>query len=446
MFERFLKILSCDCHVEKGQRILVCCSGGIDSMVLLSLLEMASREMDLRLAVVHVDHGLRGAAARQDAAFVMETCRGKGIDAWTYTLDMDPKTPNMEERARQLRYAKIRECVIAHGFRFFATGHMMDDQAETVIYRLVRGTGLKGMGAMGFVGADGLIRPLLGFTRQEIVAFADQRCIDYVVDHTNEDIKYARNRIRHEILPLMKRINPQATGAIVRLAAIARQETDLVYSLAQRLRKECIQYDWGIVRVFDFKGLNMERLNMENRDMQARDMESPNRPRQNMLVPGKDMVHPAVIRRFIMDEVSEMTGEPRGIGFSQVEAIMEVLSGRKKAHSIGRRVRVALEGSFLVFSTMAKRPYYRVEINGPGVYDLPLGGQGITISGPGDIQGEVRSLLPGDRIKGKRLVKLLCDVPGVLRPFWPVLDAQGQVIGAPGIKGTGIDIEMRHAG
>ncbi len=187
MLEKFKQTLTGLCGVKTGDGVLACCSGGIDSMVLLRLMKTASVELGLKLHAVTVDHGLR-CEAPGDAQFVLDTCAALGVEASLYELKMDPKIPNLEEEARIRRYEAIRDCRNKLGYKFIATGHTTDDQAETLIYRLIRGTGIRGMSGMDYAGPDGLIRPMLNITRAEVEAFAKANDIRYVTDQTNADL------------------------------------------------------------------------------------------------------------------------------------------------------------------------------------------------------------------------------------------------------------------
>ena len=180
MFDHFLSILTGPCGVSSGTSILVCCSGGMDSMVLIDLAIRAADCLDLRVGVVHVDHGIRGEASHRDARFVKSQCARLGIESFLYELNMDEHTANLEEEARLRRYQAISDCMADHGFSIAATGHTMDDQAETVLYRIIRGSGIRGLSGIGYRSTEGLIRPLLDFQRSQIRDYAVSKNIEFV--------------------------------------------------------------------------------------------------------------------------------------------------------------------------------------------------------------------------------------------------------------------------
>jgi tRNA(Ile)-lysidine synthase len=375
-------------------------------MVLLDLLVRAAGPMRLRLGVVHVDHGIRGEASRSDARFVEERCRELGIDCHVRRLSLGPDTPNLEETARQMRYEAVRACMADCGYCFAATGHTMDDQAETVIYRFIRGSGVRGLGGMEPRNPWNLIRPLLGFTREQVETYAAEQKVTFVEDVTNRDVRLARNLIRHEIVPAMKKINPSVAGSVCRLADIARSEGRLVEDLAAALQKAACEYDWGIVRMYRLRDL----------------VEAP-RP---------------VVQRMVIRVLSDMLGEPRGIDASQVDGIMEVIGGGKRAHTVKRRIRAQRDSGSVAFCRAGRGPFYELSVDSPGSWMIePLGRRVFVQAYNHGFQGlKLRSLLPGDRIGDERAVRILAEgcVARTLRPFWPVLISSGRIVSLSGVR------------
>ncbi len=406
MLDSFVKTLTGPCAVREGDSVLACCSGGVDSMVLLDLLVHAAGPMRLRLGVVHVDHGIRGESSHADARFVEDCCRELGIACHVRRLSLGPVTPNLEETARQMRYEAVRACMADHGYGFAATGHTMDDQAETVIYRFIRGSGVRGLGGMDLRNRWNLIRPLLGFSREQVEAYSAERGVAFVEDATNRDVKLARNLIRHELVPAMKKINPSVTGSVCRLAGIARSEGKLVEDLAEALQKAACEHDWGIVRMY-----------------RLRDIVDAPRP---------------VVQRMVIRVLSDMLGEPRGIDASQVDGIMEVIGSDKHAHTVKRRIRAQRDGGSITFCRAGRGPFYELSVDSPGSWMIePLGKPAFIRAHDCGFQGlKLRSLLPGDRIGNERAVRILAEscVARALRPFWPVLVSGGRVVSLPGVR------------
>jgi tRNA(Ile)-lysidine synthase len=227
-----------------GRSVLCAVSGGVDSVVLLHLL--ASCGVPLRAA--HVEHGIRGARARNDCAFVEALCAEWGIPLEVAHLNVPEAAAasrrGIEETAREMRYAFLEERRAALGLDVIATAHHLNDQAETLLLHLIRGASPQGLGCMREERGT-LIRPLLPFSREEIERYARENGLKYVEDETNGDTRLTRNRIRHEILPRMEAINPRAVEAMGRLCKLAQAQNDYVLSeaekvLAERMRGEVL--------------------------------------------------------------------------------------------------------------------------------------------------------------------------------------------------------------
>jgi len=206
---------------EAGQRIGVAVSGGADSVFLLHAL----RELALHLSIIHIEHGIRGAASVADAEFVRRLASRFALPLHIRHADLPAMRGNLEEAARNVRqafYAELKACGAVYRV---ATGHTRSDQAETVLYRILRGSGLTGLSGILPVTKAGIVRPLLEIDRTEIEAWLRERGIAWREDATNLDRTFARNRLRHEILPLLReRFNPQLDAALSHLATVARDE------------------------------------------------------------------------------------------------------------------------------------------------------------------------------------------------------------------------------
>jgi tRNA(Ile)-lysidine synthase len=215
-----------------GPGVVVAVSGGSDSVGLLRVLHALAPELGLVLSVAHLDHGARGAAARDDARFVAELAGRLGLPFdlghWEPT-----RVAHFESDARRARYAWLGEIARARGAGALAVGHTRDDQAETILHRIVRGTGLKGLAgipARRRLSADVvLIRPLLDVPREEIRAYLGRYGQPFRDDATNTDTTRTRARIRHDLLPkLGAEYNPRAAEAIVRLGVLAARSERVV--------------------------------------------------------------------------------------------------------------------------------------------------------------------------------------------------------------------------
>lgn len=208
----------------EGAPVLVACSGGLDSVVLLYLLRFHAHPPPATVTAAHLDHGMRAASAA-DADWVAGLCAAWNIPLWRERLASPPRS---EADARAQRYERLEHARRAVDADWIATAHHADDQAETVLFRVVRGTGLDGL--RGIPERDPhrhLLRPLLPFWRTEIVAFARSAGLRWREDTSNRRLAHTRNRLRHQILPALERyVAPGARRSLVRLAAAASEAAD----------------------------------------------------------------------------------------------------------------------------------------------------------------------------------------------------------------------------
>ena len=238
--------------VSTRDRVLVAVSGGADSVCLLDLL----RQLGYELEVAHFDHETRGGESHGDAAFVQDLAQRWSLpchcERRAVRAESEAARSSFEEYARKVRYGFLVRAARDSGCAVIATGHHADDQAETVLMRLLRGTSPRGLAGIPPVGArEGvrIIRPLFDCTREEIVAYVEAAGLPYRVDRTNADTAYERNRIRHELLPLLaKDYNPRAREALVRLAELVRSDNDLLDSLAASAEAEVAATDDALSR------------------------------------------------------------------------------------------------------------------------------------------------------------------------------------------------------
>lgn len=212
---------------RRGERVLCAVSGGLDSMCLLHMLDAWCRERGGQLTAAHFNHRLRGAAADRDEAFVREICGQWDIPLAVGRKDVREHAKreglSLEEAARSLRYAFLRRAAAEAGCRRIYTAHHAGDNAETVLLNLIRGTGLSGLTGMDWQ-RDGLCRPLLNVTREELEAYAAQWKIPHMEDETNADPDAAaRNLLRLQVIPLLKELNPRAVEHICAAARRLRE-------------------------------------------------------------------------------------------------------------------------------------------------------------------------------------------------------------------------------
>lgn len=232
--KRFFSNLQKDRLVEKNDRILVAFSGGKDSLCLLALLKSCSEKMGFILGACHVHHGIRGKEADEDLFFCRDFCEKHGISFHEKKLDVPgfakEHSLGLEEGARILRYDALEEVAEKEGYDKIATAHTASDQAETVLFRIIRGSGFAGTKGMA-AKRDRIIRPLLPFYTEEVLSFLKEKDLLFKVDSTNCDILFSRNRIRTNILPEMKEINPSVENALVRFGTLSTWQDEMVRDL-----------------------------------------------------------------------------------------------------------------------------------------------------------------------------------------------------------------------
>lgn len=287
--------------LPKGSRVLCAVSGGADSMCLLHLLHTKKQELGIELFAAHYEHGLRGAESLADADFVSAWCEDKGIpcalehgDAAAYAGE---KGLSIELAARELRYDFLSRAAADFGCDRIATAHNSDDNAETIIFNLCRGTG--GAGLRGIPPVRGnIVRPLLGCTRAEIEEYLEKNQVPHVEDSTNRSDDYSRNLIRHRVMPALREINGALPAAAYRTAELMRQDEDC-------LSRQAAEF---IEKHFDGESLPQKELSL---------------------------LHPAIASRVIR----LLCGESQSRVC--VDSVMKLLSGSEYAEAdiTGRRIR-----------------------------------------------------------------------------------------------------------
>ncbi|WP_077612607.1 tRNA lysidine(34) synthetase TilS [Clostridium sp. Marseille-P2415] len=243
MYGKILDFIRRNRLFTPGDRVIVALSGGADSVCLLIVLNELKEELGLELKAVHVHHGLRGKEADRDSLYAGQLSKELGIafacvrvDAALYAREHGM---SVEEAGRHLRYEIFERERLAFGGTKIAVAHHADDQAETILYNLFRGTGLKGLGGMRPV-RERIVRPLLSVGRGEILAYLEEKGISYCEDSTNASLDYVRNRLRSQILPSIKeQINSRAGENIVHAGEMAAKADAYLEKQAESVLKAC---------------------------------------------------------------------------------------------------------------------------------------------------------------------------------------------------------------
>ncbi len=226
--------------IDRGDKILAAVSGGADSVCMLHILNSLKKDLDFELACAHVNHGLRGEAADNDEKFVKDLCKSLGVKCFVKYEDVGALAKELkltvEEAGRKVRYDFFAELKEKHGFCRVATAHNKNDNAETVLMRIIRGTGIDGLSGISYKREDGVIRPILDVLRAEIEEYCKLYNLDFCTDATNFDNDYTRNKIRNELIPYIeKEFNAKVTDSLVRLANSAEEDSSFIQGYTKRL-------------------------------------------------------------------------------------------------------------------------------------------------------------------------------------------------------------------
>ena len=415
--------------LSPGDRVLAAVSGGADSVGLLRLLLDHSRSLPFEVLVAHVNHKLRGATADEDEEFVRGLASDCGVEfvALSAGSRRRPEAGGAsEEGLRRMRHSLLRSAAARAGAGRIAIGHTMDDQAETVLLRLLRGTGRRGLSGMAFAGPGRLIRPMLSIRREEVRAWLAAIGQPFREDETNLDPKYLRNKVRARLLPLMAEINPSIVPALARTAAILGEEDRYLDEIAA----EALARDARPSRIPD--GVSAA---------------ASARALARMPVP--------IARRVARLLIKGGGGDPRGAPLRAVEDLLDLAgaSGERAPRPLGGNTMAVLEGEDIVVRAagsmdLGEAAPIRATLPIPGRVEIPATGGFLTASlhDPGGLPepgprcahldaallGDavtVRNRLPGDRFHplgapgGRKLKEFLidCKVPRRDRDRIPLL-------------------------
>ncbi|HXP89263.1 MAG TPA: tRNA lysidine(34) synthetase TilS [Bryobacteraceae bacterium] len=437
-----------------GDRVIVAVSGGPDSTCLLHALVALAPILGVELAgVAHFNHRLRGAESDGDERFVAEMARRLGLRYFTASPaepgHLENRDGNLENRLRRDRREFFSSLVAQNAGNCVALGHTRDDQAETVLFRLFRGAGLAGLAGILPATAEGVVRPLLGSTRAEAEQFLRARGIAWRQDSSNTDPRFARNRIRHRLLPQLEREwNPRLREALAHLAELAYEEERWWSRETGRMARATLQR--GPV------GLQGGPAGIE---LHAGELAGLPR---------------AAARRLVREAIRQAKGDLRRVEFRHVEAVIDLAIQRGSGSG-----RMALPGLevLLSFDWILLRPAGNasqstavpsVQVTAPGSYRSPGGNALIClevsksvpssapVSGayatlklhvPGSKAGQrfdpprelhLRGWRAGDRYRplghgrDRKLAEMFqrARVPSWRRPFWPILSLGQQIVWA----------------
>ena len=382
-----------------GAGIVIACSGGVDSVVLTHLLKRLSKPWGLRLCIAHFEHGIRGSDSVEDADFVKRIA-----GEWNIPFRMESRNVpeyaaekhlSIETAARELRYGFLRRVRSELGYDVIALAHHADDQAETVLMRIIRGTGVRGLSAMRFRQGE-LVRPLLSFRKEAIRAYCEAQGLCYREDVTNAIPDVMRNRIRLELLPkLREEYNPAIDEALCQMTMMAAETNDFLREEVDRAWPEAVR-----VRA------------------------CPELSREAFI-----KLHPAVQRVVLRRYLQQVFGDIRDLGFLHYDSLRQLLlkgqSGAMMELPHSRKVGLSYGWLRPISTDEAVFPTYSINI--PGNTELPEYGMKLAAelrtskpetTTPAEFYCDfdrltempvVRTRLPGDRITTTGGTKKLKD-------------------------------------
>jgi tRNA(Ile)-lysidine synthase len=254
--ERVLKFIQSNNLIQTGQKVLVAVSGGPDSVCLLHILFKLQKELQISLHIAHLDHALRGAESEGDARYVASlaqklcipvTLAKKDVEAYQKTHRL-----SLEEAAREVRYYFLAETAQAVGAEITATGHTLNDQSETILLHIIRGSGTRGLRGLqprqALLFQDQnlqIIRPFLTVRHEETVAYCSLHRLSPRTDSTNQSTAFLRNRIRHELLPLLTGYNAGIEDSLLRFSSIAADDLDFLESEGEKAWLRTVHREQG---------------------------------------------------------------------------------------------------------------------------------------------------------------------------------------------------------
>jgi tRNA(Ile)-lysidine synthase len=335
--------------IAEGDSVLVAASGGPDSSALLHALFQISKENRMPIAAAHLHHGLRAGEADRDAEAAGRQAALLGVPFFVEQIDVEDFRErhglSVEDAARKVRYDFLHRTADRGGFSKIAVGHHADDSVESMLMFFFRGAGPRGLS--GILPVRGrVIRPLIERRRDEIRSYLARQGLSFVVDSTNEDRRFLRNRIRHELIPLLTaNYNPNLTETLLRLSTVLRDEEHWLAALAEKALAETL-----IDR--DESGITLS-------------------------VPALAALPAAARRRVIRSALSGLKGDLRRIGFRHVEAICR-LSMQQKASG-----ELHLPGNIGVYRSYERLRFHRSRQPAP---DASEDGYRFLIDGPGEVR------------------------------------------------------------
>jgi tRNA(Ile)-lysidine synthase len=429
--------------LSSGDKVIVAVSAGPDSICLLDLLNGFSGELGISLIVAHFDHGLRGDEDEFETELSRDMAQSMGLPFETEKAShLYKDIPSLEDRARTARYSFLENVRIKYKAQKIAMGHNLNDQAETVLMRLLRGTGTSGLAGIPPVRDGRIIRPLIDVTRDEVMDYIKANDLPYAVDSSNDSRKHLRNRIRHELVPVMLQYQPRLLERLGTFSNVMRSDDAFLESMA---------LDW----------IDKESIKAGNKEISVAVSPLRNLPS-------------ALKTRVIRNLIKQIDGSFYPVEYDHVESVLKLLDNNQPQCYVDLPNGIVVKKTYQTLYFISKasphpNPFpqgkreFSLSIEGPGTYHLNVTGQilileYINASANLTIERDLsiayldadklnypltaRNFQPGDRfvpmgMKGHKKVKnffIDLKIPSEERALTPVLTSGSEIVWLCGFR------------
>lgn len=415
--------------------VLVALSGGGDSVALLHILVQICDDLGITVKAAHLNHSLRGEESDKDESFCRDLCSSMKIPLTIERLkegEIYQNQGSLETAAREARLVFLKRAAAERNATRIATGHTLDDLSETVLQRIMRGTGPSGLSGILPVREGLWVRPILCLSRKDVRDYLSEQGIKFREDLTNKDTGFFRNRIRHELMPFLKeRFSPNITGVLARLAELSRIQEEYLDEKMMGACSECIIHE------DDYKIL---------------------------LDKSKFMDYNTLLKqRMVRHCLKVLEGAGRDADMEEIENILNLFNDNRGTADITSKVKCGVEGKFAIFAVNSK-PFNPLPVELPGETVIPMGGGRIIVEETSEwvkVDGKVRIIVNPENIEkfgvltvgfvksGDSIIPFGMDrtvkvrgifssvsIPKILRNSVPVVRAGAVPIWIPGVRSS----------
>lgn len=404
LYESFVDNIEANNLISTENPILACVSGGADSMTMLHLLMRYYGDNMDKIMVAHLNHNLRGDDSYRDENFVRKFCEKNNLNFFSESLDIKTLASeqgiSIEDCGRKYRYKFFRSISSKHENCKIALAHNLDDQAETVLMRIIRGTGVDGL--IGIKESDGdLVRPLLKISREDIEKYIAENDIDFVQDMTNFENDYTRNKLRNELIPSIESIyNPSFKKALLKLSNLASNDVQLKNKYTDDLFNKALIKENQYIIYLD--GYQLSQM--------------------------KDYEQSEILRK----SIEKINGDVYGFDYTHIEEFKKIINSHTGKEMTIQNIVVSLSyGNLLIFKK--QRNDLDVNIFANEDIEVAINGYKVCLHGQ-QVKFIIRKRKDGDKlyIKGKykKLKDFLIDkkIDKIFRDYIPIVEVDGEIL------------------